>query len=108
MLVLYQQVREAPLSKDRAKAKLNRCVEEGAVMYSRHFREELADDGLTTGDILAVCKSGAISMAPEKDIKTGQWKYRMEGITADRRKVAVVFTFRTEVGVFITVFERTP
>jgi hypothetical protein len=22
-------------------------------------------------------------MAPEKDIKTGQWKYRIEGITAE-------------------------
>jgi hypothetical protein len=46
-------------------------------------------------------------MAPEKDIKTGTWKYRIEGVTADRRQVAVVFTFRLEQAVFITVFERT-
>jgi hypothetical protein len=99
-------VSDAPLSKDRAKAALNRCLNEGSVIYSQHFREELANDDLTTEDILAVCRSGAVLMAPEKDIKTGQWKYRIEGITADRRQVAVVFTFRSETAVFITVFER--
>jgi uncharacterized DUF497 family protein len=99
-------VRDAPLAKDRAKAKLNRCLDEGAVVYSLHFREELANDNLTTQDILTVCRSGAIIMAPEKDIKTGQWKYRIEGMTADGREVAVVFTFRPELAVFITVFER--
>jgi hypothetical protein len=57
-------------------------------------------------DVLIVCKSGAILMAPEKDIKTGQWKYRIEGSTADRAKVAIVFTFRPERAVFITVFKR--
>jgi hypothetical protein len=100
-------VSDAPLAKDRAKAKLNRCLDEGTVIYSRHFRDELVNDDLTTEDTLAVCRSGAIVMAPEKDIKTGQWKYRIEGITADRRQIAVVFTFRPELAVFITVFERT-
>jgi hypothetical protein len=99
-------VGDAPLSRDRAKAKLDGCIEDGAVMYSRHFRDELANDDLTTEDILAVCRSGAIIMAPEKDIKTGQWKYRIEGVTADRRNVALVFAFKNELAVFITVFER--
>ena len=76
-------------------------------MYSRHSREELANDHLTTVDVLAICKSGAIVMSPERDIKTGDWKYRIEGLTADRRNVAVVFTFRPAQAVFITVFERT-
>ena len=97
---------DGPLAKDRAKAKLNRCLDELAVVYSRHFRKELADDDLATQDILAVCRSGAIVMAPENDIKTGKWMYRIEGITADDRRVAVVFAFRPELAVFITVFER--
>ncbi len=46
-------------------------------------------------------------MAPEIDPKTGNWKYRIEGMTADQRKVGIVFTFRSELAVFITVFERT-
>jgi hypothetical protein len=100
-------VSDAPLAKDRAKAKLNRCLDEGVVIYSRHFRDELVNDDLTAQDILTVCRSGAIIMAPEKDIKTGQWKYKIEGTTVEGRRVAVVFTFRTDLAVFITVFERT-
>ena len=98
---------DRPLSGDRAKARLNRCLEDGAVLYSRHFRDELVNDDLSMEDVLVVCRSGAIMMAPEKDIRTGRWKYRIEGFNADRRTVAVVFTFRTERAVFITVFERT-
>lgn len=79
----------------------------GTVIYTKHFRDELVNDDLTMKDVLAVCKSGAVIMEPEKDIKTGKWKYRIEGITADRRQVAVVFTFRSDLAVFITVFDRT-
>jgi hypothetical protein len=45
-------------------------------------------------------------MSPEKDIRTGEWKYRIEGFTAERRPIAVVFSFRSDATVFITVFER--
>ena len=97
-----------PLGNDQAKAEINRCLEEGFVTYSRHFRDELANDALSTEDVLTVCRSGAVIIAPEKDIRTGQWKYRIEGATADGRNVAVVFAFTSERAVLITVFERTP
>lgn len=73
---------------------------------TKHFREELANDDLTMEDVLRVCKSGAIVMEPEQDIKTGHWKYRIEGSTVDARHIAVVFRLRPDAGVFITVFER--
>jgi hypothetical protein len=57
-------------------------------------------------DVIRVCKSGAIAMPPEQDIRTGQWKYRIEGITPDLSRIAVVFAFRTELAVYITVFRR--
>lgn len=85
--------------------KLNRCLEEGQVVYSRHFREELLNDSFTMGDVLRVCRSGAIFMAPEQDAKTGRWKYRIEGRSVDYRAMAVVFTFGQDRAVFITVFE---
>jgi uncharacterized protein DUF4258 len=97
---------EALFGNAQAKAKLNQCLDEGTVIYSRHFREELANDDLTTEDVLRVCKSGAVAVPPEKDIKTGDWKYTIEGITVDRRNIAVVFTFRLVSAVFVTVFER--
>lgn len=98
---------EQPLGRDQAKAKLNRCLEDGDVIYSRHFRDELANDALDMEDVLSVCRSGAVVVAAEKDIRSGHWKYKIEGSIADRRQVAIVFTFREQAAVFITVFERT-
>jgi len=100
-------VQDQPLGKDDAKAKLNACIGEGTVGYTRHFREELINDGLTTEDVITACRSGAVAMAPEKDIRTGSWKYRIEGFTSDQCRVAVVFTFRPGQAVLITVFKRT-
>ena len=100
-------MRSRPLGKDQAKAEINRFLEEGDVIYSKLFREELASDDLSMQDVLVVCRSGAISMAPEEDIKTGEWKYRIEGFTPDHYRIAVVFTFRSDLAVFITVFKRT-
>jgi hypothetical protein len=57
--------------------------------------------------VLTVCRSGALVMSPEKDIRTGDWKYRIEGSTVERRDVAVVFCLKPGAAVFITVFERT-
>ena len=45
-------------------------------------------------------------MAPEVDIRSGEWKYRIEGVTIEGVGVAVVFTFREGRVVFITVFKR--
>jgi hypothetical protein len=105
-LVKYQQVPDAPLTRDEAKEALNRCLRDGDVSYTRHFRDELLNDDLDMGDILRACQSGAIHMAPEKDIKTGHWKYRIEGRTADGRRIAIVFAFKSELAVFITAFEK--
>ncbi|MEO8026375.1 MAG: DUF4258 domain-containing protein [Bryobacteraceae bacterium] len=76
------------------------------VVYSRHFVEELLNDDLDMEDVLRVCKSGAIADSPESDIKTGEWKYRIGGITAEQRLVTVVFVLKTNKAVVITVFER--
>ena len=51
-------------------------------------------------------QSGNNRNGARKDIKTGDWKYRIEGQTAERRQVAVVFCLRPDAAVFITVFER--
>lgn len=96
-----------PLSPDSAKRELNRCLMEGDVIYTQHFREELSNDNLDLQDVLAVCRSGAIRSTPERDIRTGQWKYRIEGRTTDQVHVAVVFSFRYDSAVLITVFTLT-
>jgi hypothetical protein len=48
---------------------------------------------------------GRIFDPPEQDIKTAEWKYRVEGRDADGRWIAIGFAFKTVERVFlITVF----
>jgi len=98
-------VEDGPLSNDQAKAKLARCLAAGTVRLTGHFREELAKDDLVMGDVLTACRSGAVLCAPEPDLRTGEWIYRIEGRTADGFVVAVVFKFEGERAVLITVWK---
>lgn len=84
---------------------LRHCLESGEVIPGKHFRDELANDNLTIEDAWSVLKSGNIYNPPEPDIKTGEWKYRMEGYTPDGEWLAIVFCFKTRERAFlITVF----
>jgi hypothetical protein len=69
-------VKDGPLTKDEAKAQLNLCLDDDVVIYTRHFKEELASDGLTMEDVLAVCNSGVVPIAPEEAIQrtTKRWR----------------------------------
>jgi hypothetical protein len=58
---------------------LRRCLEDGEVKHGRHFREELAKEKLSYEDAWNVLLRGRIFDPPEQDIKTGEWKYRVEG-----------------------------
>ena len=83
------------------------CLARGQVIFTRHFLEELRNDTLTMQDVLTVCRTGVVVDPPEPDIRSGEWKYRIEGRTLDQDLVVVVFCFRAEDGaVFITVFRR--
>jgi Domain of unknown function (DUF4258) len=98
---------EGPLGRHQAKSQINRCLAEGRFLLSRHFEEELENDGLTTEDAFTVCGSGTIFNAPEFHMKSGDWKYRIEGYTADHDRLAVIFTIKPQgLAVFITVFRR--
>ena len=100
-------VSRVSLSKDQAKAQLNQCVQNGNVIYTGHFQKELANDKLTMSDVLTVCRSGLVIDEPEVDMRTGNWKYRIEGLNSDSERLAVVFAFGDSVNaVFITVFRR--
>jgi uncharacterized DUF497 family protein len=84
---------------------LRHCLEDGEVRYGRHFRDELANEGLSIEDAWNVLRHGRIFDSPEQDIKTGEWKYRVEGQEPGGRTIAVVFCFKAIERVFlITVF----
>ena len=88
---------------------LHRCLEDGAVVYGTHFREELANERLSIGDAWAVLRRGRIYDPPERDIKTGEWKYRVEGRVPDGTWIAIVLCFKSlEKAFLITVFSMEP
>ena len=83
------------------------CLEAGEVKHGRHFREELAKERLSYEDAWNVLLRGRIFDPPEQDIKTGEWKYRVEGRDAGGRWIAIIFAFKTVELVFlITVFSN--
>lgn len=84
-----------PVAPSRAEGFLHRCLgEQGRLIPGRHFREELANEALTLLDAVQVLKTGCIFNPPEQDIKTGEWKYRIEGHTADGIWLCIVFSFK--------------
>ena len=84
---------------------LRRCLEDGEAKHGRHFREELAKERLSYEDAWNVLLRGRIFDPPEQDIKTGEWKYRVEGRDPGGKWLAIVFAFKTVEMVFlITVF----
>ena len=93
------------LSVQDAEDRMRHCLERGAVIPGRHFREELANEGINLQDAWIVLRYGHIYDAPEKDIKTGEWKYRLEGPEPGGRWMVIVFCFKTVDNAFlITVF----
>jgi hypothetical protein len=88
-----------------AEERIRHCLERGAVIPGKHFSEELANEGINLQDAWIVLRYGHIYDAPEKDIKKGEWKYRMEGPEPDGKWAVIVFSFKTvDVAFLITVF----
>ena len=93
------------MTAQEAKDLLAFCLERGTVIPSKHFRDELAKETIDMNDAWFILRSGAIYDGPEQDIKTGEWKYRIEARVPDGQWIAIVFKFRTEDTAFlITVF----
>ena len=95
----------ARLSKQDAQDLLRHCLEQGEVIPGRHFREELAREGIVFEDAWGVLGNGRIYDEPEHDIKTGEWKYRIEGYEPGGKWLVIVFSFKSVDRTFlITVF----
>jgi hypothetical protein len=93
------------LSRTEAVKLLRECVRIGRIIPGKHFRDELANEGLILPDALRVLKAGNIFQEPECDLKTGDWKYRVEGSEVDGKWLAIVFCFKAvDTAFLITVF----
>jgi hypothetical protein len=103
--VVYYQVGVERQSRQEAVKLLRECLRAGKIIPGKHFRDELAAEGLILPDALRVLKTGNIFQEPECDPKTGDWKYRVEGGEVDGKWLAIVFCFRaTDTAFLITVF----
>ncbi len=92
-------------TKARAEALLRKCVDSGTVILTKHAIDEMAADMISRAELYTVLRNGHIYMEPEQDIKTAEWKYRVEG-TAAGQSIAAVFKFREiNQAIVITVFE---
>ena len=93
------------LARREAEKLLRQCLEKGEVLQSRHFIEGLAHEAMTLQDAIAVLRTGGIIDEPEPDIRTGEWKYRIEGPEPGGKYTAIVFSFKVESRAFlITIF----
>jgi hypothetical protein len=77
----------------------------GQVIPGKHFRDELRAENLTMPDAWCVLRGGCIFNAPEHDVKTGEWKYTIEGRVPDGKQIGIVFSFKqVDTTYLITVF----
>ena len=84
---------------------LRECIEHGSIIPTNHAIERMVERHISREELFQVLQSGHISRPAEQELKTGEWKYRVEGHTLGRA-VAAVFKF-VQIGraVVITVFE---
>lgn len=84
---------------------LRDCLSDGNVIPGKHFLDELKKEGLTIPDAWQVLRGGCIFNPPEPDIKSGEWKYTVEGYAPDGQWLAIVFSFKAvDTAYLITVF----
>ena len=63
------------LSPPEAKATIQRCLAPGgSVVVSTHAEEELAKDGMSVSDCLAILRGGWVE---EPEFLKGEWRYRV-------------------------------
>lgn len=93
------------MTRPKASSQLRYCLEHGAVIPTKHFRDELADEQITFQDAHDVLKLGIIYDEPEQDLDTDEWKYRIEGYEPGGKWMAIIFGFKTiKLVSLITIF----
>lgn len=84
---------------------LRHCLDDGEVVLTLHFREELAAEALSIEDAWAVMQSGTVYEPPEEDIRSGEWKWKVEGYEPGGKWLVIVFSFKPVARTFlITVY----
>jgi hypothetical protein len=92
-------------SRDDALKRIRRCLDDGEVIPTKHFREKLEELSMSMVEVLYILRHGLILNEPEFELRYREWNYRIEGTEPEGQHLAIVFTFIEEVsGLLITIF----
>jgi hypothetical protein len=81
-------VTSEPLGPEAARKLIREILRAGRFVYSRHAKEELLADDLTTVDCENVLRGGVVGPG---EFEHGTWRYRVE-----TSRITVVVAFRSE------------
>jgi hypothetical protein len=81
-------VTDEPLGPEAARWRIREILRAGRFTYSRHAKEELFADDLTTVDCENVLRGGVVGSGA---FERGTWRYRVE-----TSRITVVVAFRSE------------
>ena len=79
---------EEPLSPATAKKVIRQILQTGRFTYTKHSKDEMSADDLTTVDCENVLRGGVVRPG---EYENGTWRHRVE-----TRRVTVVVAFRSE------------
>jgi hypothetical protein len=79
---------DEPLAPEAAKRLIRQILKMGRFTYSKHAKEEMLADDLTTVDCENVLRGG---VARAGEFEHGTWRYRV-----DTSRITVVIAFRSE------------
>ena len=79
---------DEPLAPEAAKRLIREILKSGRFIYSKHAKDEMLDDDLTTVDCENVLRGGVVRPGEREH---GTWRYRVE-----TNKITVVIALRSE------------
>ena len=79
---------DEPLASEAAKRLIRDILQSGRFIYSKHAKDEMLEDDLTTVDCENVLRGGVVRPG---EYENGTWRYRVE-----TSKITVVIAFRSE------------
>ena len=79
---------DEPLAPEAAKHRIRHILHAGRFTYSRHAKDEMIADDLTTVDCENVLRGGVVRPG---EYENGSWRYRVE-----TSRVTVVVAFRSD------------
>ena len=88
-----------PIKPEEAKRLILQILKSGAVTYSRHAKEEILADNMTTLDCENVLRGGVVLPG---EYENGSWRYKVE---TDRMAVVICFRSKTQL-VLVTAWRK--